>query len=315
MIDFVIGQPQPFPRLKHTTRSGLWRQPCLINNGTESCAERQWKRRTSQLPKGLQQLLPGQATVERNGIQLREDVPEQVDVPTQLKSDRAVRVPKHPPKFFSNPLRADNGNLCSHFPGRIRRLLIQFKFKRGGKPDSPQQPQFVLLHPVLSRTDRADDSPLEVFLTADKVEHRSLDRIIKHSVDREVPTVSVLFRRTELDALRPAAIDVLPVISKGGDLNLPRRLLRPEDNDHAKTLSDSNRPAMPEHVPHLFRSSICRDVVILRDSPEQQVPHAPTRPQSRETIAAQRRDNGFGKVTLRVRVGVTLRHVVSGSSD
>src|SRR5581483_1684 len=116
--------------------------------------------------------------------------------------------------------------LTRHLVSLSRELLngresggINSILKTCGEADSPQHAQFVFGKTPLGFADGANDSPAEVLLPADKIQHLVLFGIEKQAVDGEVPALDVFPGiATEADFIRMTSIGVADVGTKGRDL-------------------------------------------------------------------------------------------------
>src|SRR6185437_10118477 len=121
-------------------------------------------------------------------------------------------------------LAADLIDLRSCRLNRAQSFVLNFKCKPRRESNCSQHAQLVFRKTLAGVTDGANDSPMQVFPAANKIENRILDisgrieprGIEQHAVDGEVAQKNILLGKFRVgDRLGPAAILVGPVVAEG----------------------------------------------------------------------------------------------------
>ncbi len=116
------------------------------------------------------------------------------------------------------------------------------------------------------------------------------DRVEKHSIHGEITAGGVLLGRAEHDRLRPPAVDVGAVAAKGGHFDFPTRLAGISHPHDAKRNTHGDR-AEGERRHDLFGRGVGGHIIIRRRLAQDQVTHAPARPECLVTCLLQTPDN------------------------
>ena len=128
--------------------------------------------------------------------------------------------------------------------------------------------------------DGTHDFPTHVLLAAHKVVHDFRERIVKHAVDGEVPSLGIFLGRAVGYRFGTAAVFVFSFRSERRHFDLDAGAFGAEDDDDPKALPDRQRSPSPEQVPDLIRRGVCRDIIISGILSPQKVAHAPPGPVS-----------------------------------
>ena len=107
--------------------------------------------------------------------------------------------------------------------------------KHSGKTHRPQHSQPVFRESLRRIANCAHQFCVDISAAADEIDHVIRDRIIKHSVDREIAPFRVFVRRRKMHRARMPSVDVSLVRAKGRDLKLKTVL---QHDDHAKMRTD-----------------------------------------------------------------------------
>ena len=138
----------------------------------------------------------------------------------------------------------------------------------------------------LRRADGADDFRAQILFAADPVVDFFGNRIVKQSVDGEIAAQRIGLGAGENNFCRAAAIPVIRLGAKRGDLEL---LSAFDDNHHAEFSPDGDGAF--EKFFDLFRPRVRGDVVILRLASEQKIAHAAADPERGEARRLQAADD------------------------
>ena len=158
-----------------------------------------------------------------HGRNLRQNLFQQPTFVEQQKSAPGLAFGQHASEFVADPFAGDNVNLVGQLFDCGEGCRLDRVSEPRRKAHRPQHPQFVLLKPPLGITDGANDFGVEVFASADKVEHLTADRIEHHAVYGEVAAGHVLPRiRTEVHFVGMTAIRVAEIAAEGGDFHSAR---------------------------------------------------------------------------------------------
>jgi hypothetical protein len=86
---------------------------------------------------------------------------------------------------------------------------------------------------------------VQVFSTADKIDHFSTNRIKEHPIDGEVAPMGILFGRTEMNGFGAPPIDIGTIASKSRDLDMYGAPIhaRAKYFDHPKCRSYGEAPS------------------------------------------------------------------------
>ena len=136
-----------------------------------------------------------------------------------------------------------------------------------------------------------------ILFPAHKIENFLRNGIVKHSVDREIATLRVLFGRAEGDVVRTSAVGVGALGAKRGDFHIAG-LFRADDDDYTETRSNLQGATSGKKFANTLGMRVGGHVVVLRDSPHQKIAHATARPQSAKSGLLKSSHDLDGKISL-----------------
>ena len=195
-------------------------------------------------------------------------------------------------EFVANPLGADEFDFRRECPDGGKRLRFNFKIQLCGKPHRAQQTQMVFGEPFARQADGADDFRAQIFFTADPIVELFRGRIVEKSVHGEIAPLRIGLGVTERDLLRMAAIAIIRLGAKRGDLELMPAF---EDDHHPELFADGDGAF--EQFFDLFRPRGRGDVIIPRLASQQKIAHAAAHPERAEARALEMADDFNGRGT------------------
>jgi len=175
-------------------------------------------------------------------------------------------------EFLADTLGADDVDLGSHFLDGVEGVRLDLVAERCGESDAAQHSQFVLGQSLMGGADGADDSPLDVSLSADKVNDLLGQWIIKHPVDGEIASLGVLFGSAVSDGGRASPVHVRLVASEGCHFE---RVSVLQNQYHAKGGSDGH--GFGEHFLNLFGRGGGGNIEVVRLDAAHHVAYATAR--------------------------------------
>ncbi len=155
--------------------------------------------------------------------------------------------------------------ICSE---RVPRLIVDLVTKHCGEADRTQHSQSIFLETLRRIADRAHQLRLKISATADEIDHLLRHRIVKHTVDREIATLRVLFRRRKANGARPSSIDINIIRTKGRHFEL--KTVFHHDNDAEM---GADRVGARKNLLHRFRLGIGGDIEVFRSLAANNVAH------------------------------------------
>ncbi len=145
--------------------------------------------------------------------------------------------------------------------------------------------------------DGADHPPLQVFASADVIDHLLPDRVVEEAIHGEVAPQGVFPGVAETDALGMAAVVVLIVAAEGGYLDLAGAAVALHRN-YPVGGADGQRPPVAEQRADLFGPGIGGHVVVFGRAVQEQVADASTRPKRRVPGAAELPHHLHGEIAM-----------------
>ena len=155
---------------------------------------------------------------------------------------------------------------------RFPRLTVDLVVERGGETHCAQHAKPVFGEALRRIANRAHQFRGDIRAAADEIDHLLGNRIVKHSVDREIATFGVFLRRGKTHLTWMSAVHIRLIRAKGRNFEL--KIVLQYDN-HAETRT--YRVRTRENVLHLFRSRVSDDVIILRSQIAHHIAHTAAR--------------------------------------
>ena len=167
----------------------------------------------------------------------------------------------------------------------VLRLLLQRETVLPDQFQGAEQPDGVLLEPESGFSDTAHHACTDVLhAVTGVVQQLIMDRIVEEGIDRKIPAVRIIFRRTELVVPEDHVFGsnagtqrvfggsgFIGALAEGTDLDgiVPEivKVYQPE------AFSDDDAAEVAEDLFDLFRCGGGGDIVIFRFAPEEEIPH------------------------------------------
>src|SRR5438094_664020 len=105
---------------------------------------------------------------------------------------------------------------------------------------------------------RAQNSGLQILLSANKIDHTIVDRVEEQTIDREIAALGVLLGGGEAHANRVASVFILHIRAKRRDFDLAAAQAH---EDHPKRGADGLR--VVEEFSHALGRRVSRNVVVF----------------------------------------------------
>lgn len=150
--------------------------------------------------------------------------------------------------------------------------VVDAKAEARGESDRANQSQPVLAESRRGVAHRANQTRFEIGAASHVVDGFSGDRIFEHRVDRKIASLGIRYRVAERNVVRPAPVEVRPVLAKRRDLVI---VSVDRDDEDSELLAD--RDGLFEQPLDLVGLGGGRDVEIRRLDAEQAVAHAASR--------------------------------------
>ena len=112
----------------------------------------------------------------------------------QIPATHSVWGKKNADKLFADSFCADLIDRDRLRDQRFPRLIVDLVIKHGGEAHRAQHSQPIFCETLRRVANCAHQFRLNVGATADEIDHFLRNRIVKHSVDREIAAFCVLFR-------------------------------------------------------------------------------------------------------------------------
>src|SRR6185295_4114370 len=188
-----------------------------------------------------------------------------------LKSFFAVRMHQHFTEFLAHALGGDADDQRIMFLQSLLRSGIKSQSKAIFKTDGAEDAEIVLLNALFWVVDEAQNFIFQICLSTHKVVNFFRDRIIKHAIDREVPSQGVFLGGGKEHGIGAATIGIAGIGAKGGDFKMVSLFLYQDDTEIF-----ANAVGFCKERFNLFGFGIRRDIDVLRFVFQDDIAHGTT---------------------------------------
>lgn len=171
------------------------------------------------------------------GENLGQDLLEQTAVAEQVQSARGVGRAEEFQEFLADAFGADGENLRGAGLERSEGFGFDLKIELRGEADGAEQAEIIFGKTFGGRADGAEEFRAQIAFAADPVVELLGDGVEEKAIDGEVAAGGVGLGVAEGDLFRVAAVLVIGLGAKGGDLKFAAGF---EDDEDAELAADGN---------------------------------------------------------------------------
>ena len=205
-----------------------------------------------------------------HGLDLWKNLVQQTGLVQQFHASPRAALRQDANQFIPHAFRRYARDGGSQPADRFERALFNGETEPRGEAHGTKKAQMILPKARLRIADRADDAGLQIRPPVGVIQHLARIRIEQQGVNGEVAPLHVLARvLLEANALGMPPVTILQIAAKGGYLNLRAALVHQHDAEVRADLV-----AMRKQSKEFGGGRGGRDIEILRNPPQQQVPHA-----------------------------------------